>query len=109
MMLKTLLISLSILLLSSSRMPIPPGVLKKDVKKICSCYKEFISLESKDFPKTSPIYQEAKLSANTALLQVENHISEKRYTMDEFNKMMKKRCPDIVKKLQTIAVRTANN
>jgi hypothetical protein len=87
---------------SSSSQAIPPGILKKDVKRVCKCYKEFVELESKDFPKSSPYYQQARAEATTSLLEVEKHIQADLYSKEDFSKWMKKKCPELIKKIQEI-------
>lgn len=89
-------------LLTASTIITPPSILKKDVKNVCKCYEEFVDLESKDFPKSSPYYQEARAKATTALVQVEKHIQEGKYSREDFNKWIKKKCQSLVKKINEL-------
>lgn len=66
-------------------------------------------MEKKDFPKTSPYYQEARAKAQLALTQVEKHIQENLYSQEEFSKWMKKKCPDLVKELQNLTAYSSDN
>lgn len=96
------------LLLTASSIP-PPSNLKKDVKNVCKCYKEFVKLKQKGFPSTSPYYQEARAKATTAIVQVEKNIQEGLYTSEAFNKTIKKKCPDLIKAIREINSETVQN
>lgn len=109
MLLRLLLVTVLLYTFSSSNKALPPSSLKKDVKAVCACYNDFIDLEAKNFPTTSPYYQEALAKATTALVQVEKHIEEELYSKEAFNKMMKKKCPDVVKKLQSFTANPERN
>ncbi len=88
---------------------IPPGSLKKDVKNVCKCYKEFVKLEQKGFPKSSPYYQEARANAATSIVQVEKHIQDGLYSTEDFNKVIKKKCPDLIKAIRDLNSETVRN
>ncbi|MCB0478109.1 MAG: hypothetical protein KDC84_08095 [Crocinitomicaceae bacterium] len=96
--------------LSSSNLVLPPKELKKDVKEVCSCYQDFIKLEQqKDFPKSSPYYQEARAKALTSIVQVEKHIQDGKYNEEEFNAYIKKKCPDMIKAIRDLTSGSAQN
>ncbi|MEZ4937870.1 MAG: hypothetical protein R2799_09810 [Crocinitomicaceae bacterium] len=104
-----LLLLFLVFILTASNLVLPPKELKKDVKEVCSCYKEFVELQKKDFPKTSPYYQEARAKATTSIVQVEKHIQEGKYNQEEFNNYIQKKCPDVIKAIRDITSGAAQN
>lgn len=103
------LILVGFFLLTSSNIIVPPKILKKDVKNVCKCYKEFVKLKQKDFPKTSPYYQEARAAATTSIVEVEKHIQEGKYSKEAFNTYIKKKCPDVIKTIRELTSGAADN
>ena len=76
---------------------------------MCKCFKEFVKLEKKEFPKTSPYYQEARANATTSIIQVEKHIQEGLYSAEQFNNLMKKKCPDLIKSIRELNSNSEQN
>lgn len=97
------------LFLLTSSVSTPPGSLKKDVKTVCKCFKEFIKLEKKGFPKTSPYYQEARKNAETSIVQVEKSIQTGTYSGEQFNAMIKKKCPELIKLISELNSNSEQN
>ena len=65
--------------------------------------------EKKEFPKTSPYYQEARANATTSIIQVEKHIQEGLYSAEQFNNLMKKKCPDLIKSIRELNSNSEQN